>query len=300
VLRFVAVSPRSRSRLDTATYKISYSQNWMEWKALQNYSHRVKAARGNPVVCHAPESFSLTVKKETDVNSDSLVNRAQLDAELIRRAQSGDADAFAALFQAHKTRVYSLCMRMTNNTAEAEDLTQEAFLQVFRKLSTFRGDSALSTWLYRIAVNTVLMRFRKKSLSQLSLDEPRSMNGDDKPVPREYGTRDCRLAGCVDRIALIQAIRELPEGYRTVFLLHEVEGYEHSEIAAFLGCSTGNSKSQLHKAKMRIRELLDNPRESRSQTSSTKQGRREAVIGSWESLLDFAPSSPPPVAAAAL
>src|SRR5580700_5296651 len=92
--------------------------------------------------------------------------------DVIKRAQQGDSDAFASLFHTHKTRIYSLCLRMTNNTAEAEDLTQDAFLQVFRKLPTFRGDSALSTWLYRIAVNTVLMHFRKKSLCQVSLDEP--------------------------------------------------------------------------------------------------------------------------------
>jgi len=143
---------------------------------------------------------------------------------------------------------------MTNNTAEAEDLTQDAFLQVFRKLQTFRGDSALSTWLYRIAVNTVLMHFRKKALRQVSLDEPYSQ--DAKTVRREYGSKDDRLTGSVDRIALARAIKELPAGYRTIFLLHEVEGYEHQEIAQLLDCSVGNSKSQLHKAKLRIRELL--------------------------------------------
>jgi RNA polymerase sigma-70 factor (ECF subfamily) len=218
------------------------------------------------------------------VNSNST---AALDTELIERAQRGDADAFATLFQTHKMRIYSLCLRMTNNTAEAEDLTQDAFLQVFRKLSTFRGDSALSTWLYRIAVNTVLMRFRKKSIPQLSLDEPWSTNPDAKPVVREYGSRDHRLAGCIDRLALMQAIRELPDGYRTVFLLHEVEGYEHSEIAAFLGCSTGNSKSQLHKAKMRIRELLANPREARPQHARSKPARETVpMVEHWHSLLD--------------
>jgi RNA polymerase sigma-70 factor, ECF subfamily len=190
------------------------------------------------------------------VNSDSFSVKAQTDADLVKRAQQGDADAFATLFRSHKTRIYSLCLRMTNNTAEAEDLTQEAFLQVFRKLATFRGDSALSTWLYRIAVNTVLMHFRKKSLSLFSLDQPCSNHHDAKPVRREFGTRDTRLAGCVDRITLSRAIKELPDGYRTIFLLHEVEGYEHQEIAELLGCSAGNSKSQLHKAKMRIRELL--------------------------------------------
>src|ERR1700722_19901127 len=178
-----------------------------------------------------------------------------VDSEVIRRAQEGDADAFATLFHAHKARIYSVCLRMTNNAAEAEDLTQDAFLQVFRKIATFRGDSAFSTWLHRIAVNTVLMHFRKKSLCQISLDEPYS-NSDGAKVRREYGTKDNRLAGCVDRVALASVIKDLPHGYRTIFLLHEVEGYEHQEIAKMLGCSVGNSKSQLHKHKLLIRDLL--------------------------------------------
>jgi RNA polymerase sigma-70 factor (ECF subfamily) len=190
------------------------------------------------------------------VNSDSATTgTVLLDSDLIRRAQQGDSDAFAALFHAHKARIYSVCLRMTNNAAEAEDLTQDAFLQVFRKIASFRGDSAFSTWLHRIAVNTVLMHFRKKTLCQVSLDEPYS-NSDGAKIRREYGTRDNRLAGCVDRVALACAIKELPPGYRTIFLLHEVEGYEHQEIAEILGCSVGNSKSQLHKAKLRIREFL--------------------------------------------
>ncbi len=176
------------------------------------------------------------------------------DLELVKRAQRGDSDAFASLFYAHKPRVYSLCLRMTNNTAEAEDLTQDAFLQVFRKLATFRGDSALSTWLYRVAVNTVLMHFRKKGLRQVSLDE--SSNQDPRVVKREYGSQDDRLSGCVDRIALARAMQDLPAGYRTIFLLHEIKGYEHQEIARILRCSVGNSKSQLHKAKLKMRELL--------------------------------------------
>lgn len=221
------------------------------------------------------------------MNSDSN-SKASLDSDLIRRAQEGDSDAFAELFHAHKARIYSLCLRMTNNAAEAEDLTQDAFLQVFRKLSTFRGASALSTWLYRIAVNTVLMHFRKRSLCQLSLDEPCGKDGDAKAPRREYGTRDIRLAGCIDRITLIRAIRELPEGYRTVFLLHEVEGYEHQEIAEFLGCSSGNSKSQLHKAKRRIRELLAQPQPAHSEAP---------VVDDWELPMSLNPALPgvPPV-----
>ena len=178
-----------------------------------------------------------------------------LHSDIVRRAKGGDSDAFAALFHAHKTRIYSLCLRMTNNAAAAEDFTQDAFLQVFRKIGTFRGDSAFSTWLHRIAVNTVLMCLRKKSLRQVSLDEPYGV-ADGATMPREYGTKDDRLAGCVDRVALASAIKGLPPGYRTMFLLHEVQGYEHREIAEMLGCSVGNSKSQLHKAKLRLRELL--------------------------------------------
>jgi RNA polymerase sigma-70 factor (ECF subfamily) len=153
-------------------------------------------------------------------------------------------------------RIYSLCLRMTNNAAEAEDLAQDAFLQVFRKLSSFRGDSALSTWLYRIAVNTVLMHFRRKTPCRISLDEPIRGQDDSKSARREYGTRDGRLDSAVTRVALTRAISELPEGYRAIFLLHEVEGYQHREIAELLGCSVGNSKSQLHKAKLRIRDFL--------------------------------------------
>jgi len=178
------------------------------------------------------------------------------EANLIRRAQQGDAEAFGLLFERHKARVYALCLRMTRNTAEAEDLTQEAFLHVFRKLAAFRADSALSTWLYRVTVNTVLMHFRKKTLSVVSVEKT---NNEGNPVPREFPMTDFRLTGCVDRMALNRALAELPNGYRKIFLLHEVAGYEHREIAKFLGCSVGNSKSQLHKARQRIRELLVPP-----------------------------------------
>jgi RNA polymerase sigma-70 factor (ECF subfamily) len=131
-------------------------------------------------------------------------------------------------------------------------------LQVFRKIATFRGDSAFSTWLHRIAVNTVLMHFRKKSLNQVSLEEPYN-DSDGAHIRREYGAKDSRLAGCVDRVALACTIRELPRGYRTIFLLHEVQGYDHQEIAENARCCAGNSKSQLHKAKLRIRERLARP-----------------------------------------
>ena len=211
------------------------------------------------------------------MNSDSApADTVPLDSNVVKRAQEGDSDAFAALFHAHKARIYSVCLRMTNNAAEAEDLTQDAFLQVFRKIATFRGDSAFSTWLHRIAVNTVLMHFRKKSLNQISLDEPYS-NGDGAKMRREYGTRDKALAGCVDRVALSGAIKDLPRGYRTIFLLHEIEGYEHQEIADLLGCSVGNSKSQLHKAKLRIREFLAHRPAAQTAALSEKQSYTETA-----------------------
>lgn len=180
--------------------------------------------------------------------------KAAPETQLIARAQRGDEFAFSELYETHKRRVYSLCLRMTGNTAEAEDLSQEAFLQLFRKISTFRGESAFSTWLHRLVVNVVLMHLRKKGLQQISLDE--TDNSQEEPVKRDYGDDDRRLTGSVDRISLTRAIDELPPGYRAVFVLHDVEGYEHNEIAQIMGCSIGNSKSQLHKARMKLRESL--------------------------------------------
>lgn len=173
---------------------------------------------------------------------------------LVDRAKQGDEEAFAALFDLHKKRVYSLCLRMTGNVVEAEDLAQDAFIQVFRKLETFRGDATFSTWLYRVVVNTVLMKLRRRRLKEVSLDEPVRL--ESSSVPRDVGRDDGELLGTVDRIALSRAIQELPKGCRTIFLLHEVEGYEHHEIAKMLRCSVGNSKSQLHKARLKMRDTL--------------------------------------------
>lgn len=184
----------------------------------------------------------------------TITEQCNPDGKVVKRAQGGDVEAFASIFEEHKGRIYSVCLRMTNNAAEAEDLTQDAFIQVFRKLATFRGDSTLATWLYRVAVNTVLMHFRKKELRPASLDDPETLG--PKGSRYEYGVRDDSLAGCLDRITLARVITQLPDGYRTVYLLHEVQGYKHQEIAGLLECSMGNSKSQLHKAKLRIRELL--------------------------------------------
>jgi RNA polymerase sigma-70 factor, ECF subfamily len=181
---------------------------------------------------------------------------AWTEAEAIRRAQAGDSTAFEFLYQLHSRRVYALCLRMVGNPADAEDLTQEAFLQLFRKIGTFRGESAFSTWLHRMTVNVVLMRLRKKSLPTDSLEETLEPDAESSGPKRDVGAPDLRLSGAVDRVNLERSIEKLPPGYRTVFVLHDVQGYEHNEIAGIMGCSVGNSKSQLHKARTRLRELL--------------------------------------------
>lgn len=174
----------------------------------------------------------------------------------IRLAQQGDAAAFERLYRLHSRRVYSLCLRMVGNTAEAEDLTQEAFLQLFRKIATFRGESAFSTWLHRLAVNVVLMKLRRKSGKETSLEQVTEPDEESGTPRRDFGTIDLRLSGSLDRVNLQRAVDQLPPGYKAAFILHDVQGYEHNEIAEMLGCSIGNSKSQLHKARMRLRDLL--------------------------------------------
>ncbi len=184
------------------------------------------------------------------------------EADAIARAKRGDSESFEGLYDLHKRRVYSLCLRMTGNTAEAEDLTQEAFLQLYRKIATFRGESAFSTWLHRLAVNVVLMHLRKKGLPLVSLEETLEPQQEDGPR-KDFGAPDIVLVGSVDRLNLERAIESLPPGYRMIFVLHDVEGYEHNEIAEMLDCSIGNSKSQLHKARMKLRELLQTSRAER-------------------------------------
>lgn len=176
---------------------------------------------------------------------------AASDLELARAAAAGDTAAFEKLYVQHHRRVYSLCLRMLGSDGQAEDLTQEVFLQVFRKLGSFRGDSAFTTWLHRLTVNQVLMHFRKRGVKL----EHTSEEGDFTNVV-ETPLQSTRRISMVDRLALEKAVGELPPGYRTVFVLHDVEGYDHEEISDILQVSVGTSKSQLHKARMRLRQLL--------------------------------------------
>ncbi|HLG15226.1 MAG TPA: RNA polymerase sigma factor [Blastocatellia bacterium] len=180
-------------------------------------------------------------------NAISIQSEVGLTTALAGDAMSG----FEDLYRKHFRRVYSICLRMTGNIAEAEDLAQEVFIQLHRKLGSFRGDAAFTTWLHRLTVNQVLMHFRKRSVrSELTTDDGEMPDSID-PV-----TVNPEAMPIVDRIALDIAIGQLPPGYRSVFVLHDVEGYEHEEIAKILGCSSGTSKSQLHKARLKLRRLL--------------------------------------------
>lgn len=176
--------------------------------------------------------------------------------ETIRQAQLGDSSAFEKIYRLHAGRVHALCLRMLRDPVEAEDLTQEAFMQLFRKLNTFRGESAFSTWLYRLTFNVVLMHLRKKSLPAVSIGATGNQDDEAEAPAIDASVPDLLLEGSIDRLCLERCINQLPAGYRTIFVLHDVQGYQHSEIAEIVGRSVGDSKSQLHKARMRMRQLL--------------------------------------------
>jgi RNA polymerase sigma-70 factor, ECF subfamily len=178
------------------------------------------------------------------------------ETEIIGLAQQGDAAAFEHLYKQHSRHVYAMCFRMAGNSSDAEELTQDAFLQVFRKIGSFRGESAFATWLHRITFNIVLMRFRKKKLGEISLEDTFETDNEFGTPRKQIGQVDLNLTGLFDRLGLNRAITQLPAGCKKMFLLHDVEGYGHEEIAKILGCSVGNSKSQLHKARVRLRKLL--------------------------------------------
>jgi len=208
------------------------------------------------VGCAAIEPLARNQPSNPEAPNSRQSTRPVTETEAIRLAQAGDAAAFEFLYHLHSRRVYALCLRMVNNPSDAEDLTQEAFLQLFRKIGTFRGESAFSTWLHRMTVNVVLMRLRKKSLPVASLEETTDPDDETGGPRKDIGAPDLRLSGAVDRVNLERSVEKLPPGYRTVFVLHDVQGYEHNEIAEIMGCSVGNSKSQLHKARTRLRDLL--------------------------------------------
>jgi RNA polymerase sigma-70 factor, ECF subfamily len=160
-----------------------------------------------------------------------IATRELSEAEAIRRARDGDRTVFEYLYRLHSRRVYAVCLRMVGNTAEAEDLTEETFLLLLRKIHTFRGESAFSTWLHRLAVNLVLMRLRKKSPPIVSIDAIPDPDDETGWPSIDIGAPDLLLEGSIDRINLERCIERLPVGYRTIFVLHDIQGYEHHEIA---------------------------------------------------------------------
>jgi RNA polymerase sigma-70 factor, ECF subfamily len=196
------------------------------------------------------------ISKKAAPPVSTIVSDKLSEARAIQRAREGDPAAFEYLYRSHNRRVYAVCLRMVGNTTEAEDLTQEAFLLLFRKIHTFRGESAFSTWLHRLAVNIVLIHLRKKSPPIVSIQATPDPEEETVSLNVDIGQPDLLLEGVVDRINIKRCIAQLPVGYRSIFVLHDIQGYQHNEIAEILGRSVGDSKSQLHKARMRLRELL--------------------------------------------
>ena len=179
-----------------------------------------------------------------------------------------DMEAFEEIYRLHHKRVYSICFRMLRNASDAEDITQQVFIQLFRKLHTFRGDSSFTTWLHRMTVNQVLMHFRRRVVKTEKTTEDGST-----PIRIVSGTENPSRMALIDRIALNQAIGQLPPGYRMVFILHDLEGFDHDEIGKMLGCAVGTSKSQLHKARQRLRQLLTGRR-----TTPQKRNKARAQL----------------------
>lgn len=199
----------------------------------------------------AAESKTIKTRTREKAKDAVVLDDSTPDIVLCRLAANGDIKAFEQLYKRYNRRTYSLCLRMTSSPTEAEDLTQEVFIQLFRKVGSFRGDSAFSTWLHRLTVNQVLMHFRRRSVKNEKTSE-------DGEIPEQTvtGSANPSKMQVIDRIALKNAIAELPNGYKNVFVLHDVEGFEHEEVARRLGISVGTSKSQLHKARLKLRGLL--------------------------------------------
>jgi RNA polymerase sigma-70 factor (ECF subfamily) len=187
-------------------------------------------------VFHSEQGIDTDVVQFTSTQPAVDVTKAK-DFELTQAAGRGDMAAFEEIYNRHHRRVYSICLRMLQSPSEAEDLTQDVFIQLYRKIGSFRGDSAFTTWLHRMTVNQVLMHFRKRTVMFYTTTEEGET--PDQVVP---GTGNPFKMQIVDKLALDSAIDQLPTGYKNVFVLHDVEGFEHEEVARILGCSVGTSK----------------------------------------------------------
>jgi RNA polymerase sigma-70 factor (ECF subfamily) len=187
---------------------------------------------------------------KADAPSAKSEARRPSDFTLAHRAAQGDMEAFEEIYRLHQRLVYGLCLRMTQNVAEAEDLTQEVFVTLFRKVGGFRGEAAFTTWLHRLTINQVLMHFRKRRARK------EEQSDDSEAEHARERLSITHTNPLIDRLALDRALAQLPPGYRAAFILHDIEGYEHEEVARLLGCAVGTSKSQLHKARTKLRKIL--------------------------------------------
>ena len=190
------------------------------------------------------------------------------DLELAQRCGRGDPDAFEQLYRAHAGRLYTLIVRMVASTETAEDLLQEVFMNAHRKVSKFRGESSLGTWLYRMAVNHCLDYLRGRHSKMARTTD--SIDDEGMVEPAAVAPL---VASAISRLDLERAIEQLPDGCRTAFVLHDVEGFQHHEIATMLGISEGTSKSQVHKARMKLRDMLKGGLASRPRVLSAQAGR---------------------------
>jgi len=172
----------------------------------------------------------------------------RMDNELVQRCKAGDVKAYEELYKLYGNKLFGLCLRMSGNRGEAEDLMQEIFVILIKKINAFRGDAKFSTWLYRVAVNTCISHLRKRKGTKVDIE--------DHVTNPAMTTRPDPLA---QRAALKKAISELPEGYRTAVVMHDIQGFNHKEIAEILGITEGASKSQLFKARRKLREMISNP-----------------------------------------
>jgi RNA polymerase sigma-70 factor, ECF subfamily len=246
----IAESQRKQERMKAAMHLVRMSA------ALGLKTVDLKgASQGNPqrLLRHRKRP-SIPQHGSGELKSNGPDSSPMTDA--VRLAQQGDAGAFELIYQQHSRRVYALCLRTVRDPIEAQDLVQDVFMRVFRKIQTFRGESAFSTWLHRLAANVVLMHLRRKSPPTVSIEAAPDLDDESSSPAIDVGAPDLLLEGSIDRVTLDRCIERLPPGYRAIFVLHDIQGYQHDEIAEIVGRSVGDSKSQLHKARMRLRELL--------------------------------------------
>jgi len=198
----------------------------------------------------ATRTLKIVSPDQTQIAYDSRVTLIESDYKLARAVANGNVNALGELYQRHYRQVYAVCLGMMRNPTDAEDLTQDVFVHLVRKIGSFRGESRFSTWLHRLTVNLVLMHMRRPVRREQTTDD---YDNVQPMVPRQ---KDRAPVQIIDRIALQLAVGQLPRGCRAVFVLFAIAGYKHDEIAKLLGCSEGTSKSQLHRARVKLKKIL--------------------------------------------